>query len=161
MIGKRNVHVETLDKFYLVGIRVRCPAEEYAWQIPLAAKQLDARKKEIANVSNLHQQFGAFVVDTSSEEEGGYWVCHQVKKIEGVPEGMVSLRIPSQTYAVLKHRGSNMGILNTYEELHTWITKSGLKRRLGAWHLERFYHFKDTEQIEVDLMDTIQDEKRR
>ena len=160
-MGKRDVHIETLNQLHLVGIRVRCPADQYAWKIPLAAKQLDARKNEVANVSNLHQQFGAFVVETSSEEEDGYWVCYQVKKGEDVPRGMVALTIPSQSYAVIKHTGSNKRILDTYDELHTWIAKSDLKRRLGAWHLERFYHFKDTEQIEVDLMDTIHDEKRR
>ncbi|MCA0173825.1 GyrI-like domain-containing protein [Bacillus sp. RAR_GA_16] len=157
---ERNVHIETLGQLHLVGIRVRCPGEAYVLKIPLVAKQLDERKKEIAHVLNLPYQIGAFVVETSSEEEEGYWVCYQVKKIENVPDGMVAITVPSQSYAVMKHQGSNKNILHTYEELHHWIEKSGSKRKLGAWHLERFYHYEDTEQIEVDLLDTIQDKSK-
>ena len=159
-MGNLNVHIETLGQLHLVGIRVRCPGEEYMLEIPLAAKQLDERKEEIANVLNLPYQFGAFVVDASSEDEEGYWVCYQVKKVEHVPEGMVGLTIPSQIYAVMKHKGSNKKILHTYEKLHSWIDKSVSKRKLDAWHLERFYEFKDTDRMEVDLMDTIQEDTK-
>ena len=157
---ERIVHFETLGQLHLVGIRVRCSGEEYVLQIPLAAKQLEERKEEIANVLNLPYQIGAFVVDASSEEEDGYWVCYQVKKIENVPDGMVTLTVPSQSYAVMKHKGSNKTILHTYEELHSWIEKSDSSRKLDAWHLERFYHYKDTDRIEVDLMDTIQEDTK-
>ncbi|WP_226659396.1 GyrI-like domain-containing protein [Guptibacillus hwajinpoensis] len=159
-MGEHDVHIETVEQLQLVGIRVRCPEEEYVLQIPIAANELVERQNEIANVLNHSYQFGAFVVDASSEEEEGYWVCQQVKKVEHVPEGMVSLTIPTQTYAVMKHTGSNKTILQTYDELHNWIEKSDSKRRLDAWHLERFYHFKNINQIEVDLMDTIQDEAK-
>ncbi|MFP3338771.1 GyrI-like domain-containing protein, partial [Micrococcus sp. SIMBA_131] len=121
-----------------------------------AAKRLEDRMDEISYVINPTQQMGAFVVDASSEDEEGYWVCYQVKKVEHVPEGMVAITIPSQTYAVMQHKGSNKAILHTYDELHNWIEQSSWTRRLSAWHLERFHHFKTNEKIDVDLLDTVQ-----
>ncbi|PFG12069.1 GyrI-like domain-containing protein [Bacillus sp. es.036] len=156
MMGERDVHIETLDELYLVGIRVRCPAEEYLSEIAQAAKQLEDRMDEISYVINPTEQMGAFVVEASSEDEEGYWVSYQVLKVEHVPEGMVAITITSQTYAVMKHMGSNKAILHTYDELHNWIEKSSWTRRLSAWHLERFHHFKTIEKIDVDLLDTVQ-----
>jgi predicted transcriptional regulator YdeE len=152
----QDVYIEKLEEIHLIGIRVCCRAEEYLSEIPQAAKRLEERKHEISHVTNPTQQMGAFVVEASSEEEEGYWVCVQVKKVGQIPNGMVSLTIPPQTYAVMKHNGPNTTILHTYDELHNWIEKSSWTRKLGAWHLERFHHFKNKEEIDVDLLDTIQ-----
>ncbi|QHA90887.1 GyrI-like domain-containing protein [Bacillus sp. N1-1] len=150
------MHIEKLEQIHLIGIRVCCPAEEYLSEIPQASKRLEERKHKISHVTNPTQQIGAFIVETSSEDEEGYWVCVQVKKVGQIPNGMVSLTIPPQTYAVMNHNGPNTTILHTYDELHNRIEKSGKTRKIGAWHLERFHHFKNKEKIDVDLLDTIQ-----
>lgn len=150
------MHIEKLEQIHLVGIRVCCPGEKYVSEIPKASKRLEERKHEILHVTNPTLQMGAFVVDASSEDQEGYWVCLQVNKVEQIPEGMVSLNIPPQTYAVIKHTGPNQTILHTYNELHLWMKKNKWPRKVNAWHLERFYQFNDKEKIDVDLLDTIQ-----
>ncbi|MFJ3389571.1 MULTISPECIES: GyrI-like domain-containing protein [unclassified Lysinibacillus] len=75
------------------------------------------------HVENSSQQVGAFVVDHDFEDEDGYWVCVEVKKYEHIPDDTVTLTIPSQNYAALRHKGANYKIM---EPIKTYIY--GLKR---------------------------------
>ncbi|MBT2704475.1 GyrI-like domain-containing protein [Chryseobacterium sp. ISL-80] len=60
---------------------------------------------------------GDFVVDNRSDEEDGYWVCVEVSDYEDIPGNMVNLTIPAQRYAVIRYKGSNEKIRDTYSEL--------------------------------------------
>ncbi|MCJ8013521.1 GyrI-like domain-containing protein [Paenibacillus sp. KQZ6P-2] len=40
---------------------------------------------------------------------------------------MVSLAVPKQKYAVIRHKGANSEIRNTYEKLHKWIEENNLE----------------------------------
>ena len=147
--------VKHCSEIKLVGLRVLCPGEEYLYEIPKASKQLSERMDEIKNVVNRSLQHGAFVVDNSSDEEDGYWVCVEVSDYENIPEDMVTLTIPSQRYAVVRHKGSNEKIREAYSELHQWIQENGYKRLTDKWHLEVFHNWSDSQDIDVELMDTI------
>ena len=139
----------------LVGIRVLCPGDEYLHEIPKASKQLSERRDEIKNVVNQSLQYGAFVVDNRSDKEDGYWVCVEVSQYEDIPEDFVTLTIPAQRYAVWRHKGSNEKIREAYGELHQWIQKHGYQRLTDKWHLEVFYNWSDSQNIDIELLDTI------
>lgn len=100
---------------------------------------------------------GAFFVEDLTEEEDGYWVCVEVNDITAVPDGMVSVVVPKQKYAVQRHKGPNYEVRNTYEELHNRIKENKHERLLRSWHLEISDEWGDGDanHIEVDLYDTI------
>ena len=131
-----------LDELKLVGFRVWCSGEEYIVEIPKASFRLSERISEIKQVVNPLQQYGAFVVENETVDKDGYWVCVEVKEHEDISSDMVTLTIPSQRYAVTRHKGDNNKIMNTYDELH-------------KWHLEKFFSWKDVKNVDVELFDTI------
>lgn len=147
--------VKQCSEIKLVGIRVLCPGDEYLKEIPKASRQLSERSDEIKNVVDRSLQHGAFVVDNSSDKEDGYWVCVEVSDYENIPADMVTLTIPPQRYAVLQHKGSNEKIREAYSELHKWIQQSGYKRLTDKWHLEVYHTWTDSQDIDVELLDTI------
>ncbi|WP_373458153.1 effector binding domain-containing protein [Paenibacillus harenae] len=97
------------------------------------------------------------MVGDFSEEEDGYWVCVEVNNIRQVPEGMISVVVPKQKYAVLRHKGSNYEIRDSYEKLHNWIEENKHERLLRSWHLEVSDEWgqREADKMEVDLYDTI------
>ncbi|MNJ42047.1 Bacterial transcription activator, effector binding domain [compost metagenome] len=143
----------------LVGIRVVCPGDLYVSEIPRAAVQLRERLGEIKEVVNPARLIGAFVAGDFSEEEDGYWVCVEVGEIQEVPAGMVSIIVPGQKYAVLRHTGPNTEIRNSYEKLHQWIADNQLERLPRSWHLEITEEWGQEgaggNDIVTDLYDTI------
>jgi predicted transcriptional regulator YdeE len=146
-----------LSEKKLVGIRVTCPGDQYVNEIPKASFKLKERLNEIKGVISPARLVGAFIAGDYSEEEDGYWVCVEVNEIRQVPEGMVSLEVPKQKYAVIKHKGPNFEIMNTYEKLHNWIEENNLERLHRSWHLEISNEWgnKELKDLEVDLYDTI------
>ncbi|TVX96257.1 GyrI-like domain-containing protein [Cohnella terricola] len=151
------MRIVELNEKKLVGIRVVCPGDQYVNEIPKASFKLKERLNEINDVVNPTRLVGAFVVGDFSEEEDGYWVCIEVKEINKVPEGMVYLVVPKQKYAVIRHKGPNHEIRNTYEKLHKWIKENKFERLQRSWHLEisdEWGHMEKVD-IEIDLYDTI------
>ncbi|TCZ79495.1 AraC family transcriptional regulator [Paenibacillus albiflavus] len=149
--------VVELKEMKLVGIRVVCPGDQYIDEIPKATFLLKERLNEINDVLQPVRLIGSFIVGDFSEEEDGYWVCVEVNDIRQVPECMVSLVVPKQKYAVIKHNGPNYEIRDTYEKLHNWIEENKYERLQRAWHLEisDVWGESETTKIEVDLYDTI------
>ncbi|MDI2586668.1 GyrI-like domain-containing protein [Psychrobacillus sp. NEAU-3TGS] len=147
--------IKELDEMKLVGLRVQCLGDQYINEIPKASMELQQRIDEIKQVINPSFQIGAFVVDNTTDEEDGYWVCVEVKEYENIPEGMVVLTVPSQKYGAIRHTGSNNMIRNSYETLHKWIEEKGLKRLKDKWHLEIYYSWQDPKNVDVLLLDTV------
>ncbi|MRG86087.1 GyrI-like domain-containing protein [Salinibacillus xinjiangensis] len=151
-----NKYIKKLEELKLVGFRVVCEGDQYINEIPKAAKRLQDRTSEIQHVLNSGKQVGAFVVEETTPEDEGYWVCVQVEEFAQIPEGMVTLTIPPQKYAAIMHKDSSHLIGQSYETLHKWIAEHGMKRSLRGWNLE-FYQSVDpgSAQLEVELCDSI------
>ncbi|MBM7619154.1 putative transcriptional regulator YdeE [Bacillus tianshenii] len=147
--------IKDLGELKLVGFRVLCPADKYIYEIPRATKKLSDRLGEIKHVLYPHLLNGAFVVDASSDEEDGYWIGVEVEEFEDIPSDMVTLTIPSQSYASTTYRGPNYDIKKAYRELHAWMEQQGLERNVAGWHLEVFHEWEDTDNIGVELLDTL------
>ncbi|MCG7345241.1 GyrI-like domain-containing protein [Sporosarcina sp. ACRSL] len=151
----QNKSVIELSELKLVGFRVLCPGDQYVNEIPKASSQLSERIGEISNVINPLQQIGAFVVENETDNEDGYWICVEVNEYENIPDEMITLTIPSQRYAVVRHKGPNDEIRDAYEDLHKWIEETNYLRLTNKWHLEKFYSWTDIKNIDVELFDTI------
>ncbi|MCT2534856.1 GyrI-like domain-containing protein [Aquibacillus koreensis] len=147
--------IKQLEEIKLVGFRVLCSGDQYITEIPKASLSLSERINEIKQVVNPLLQYGAFVVDNQTTEDDGYWVCVEVKEYEDIPSDMVTITVPPQRYAVSRHKGANYQIVNWYEELHNWIVANNYSRLKEKWHLEKFYSWNDTENLDVELFDTI------
>jgi len=147
-----------LDEKMLVGIRVVCPGDQYVSEIPQAAIELKNRISEINHVVLPARLIGAFVAGDFSQEEDGYWACVEVSDIDKIPEGMVSLNVPKQRYAVRHYKGPNHGIRFEYDKLHRWIEENGYERIQRSWHLEISDEWGSEEagnEVNVELYDTI------
>ncbi|WP_331000824.1 GyrI-like domain-containing protein [Radiobacillus kanasensis] len=150
-------YIKEMDELKLVGFRVLCPGDQYIKEIPKATWNLEERVSEIKHVIHPIRQIGAFVVDNETDEEDGYWVCVEVKEFEDVPADMVTLVIPAQRYAAFRYNGPNHKIMHeAYGELHKWMEKKNLKRLENKWHLEVFFSWKDIENVDIELLDTVE-----
>lgn len=152
----QNKAIKELDEIKLVGFRVLCPGDQYIIEIPKASLQLSERISEIKQVVNPLRQFGAFVVENETDEEDGYWICVEVKEYEDIPFDMVTLTVPPQRYAVSRYKGVNYKIMDAYNDLHLWIDENKYRRIKNKWHLEKFYSWKDNENVDVELLDTVE-----
>ncbi|WP_083207824.1 GyrI-like domain-containing protein [Fictibacillus arsenicus] len=151
----QNLSVKEVRELKLVGFRVLCGNDEYKNEIPKAVKSLSNRLNEIKHLLNKDIQFGAFFVDSKKEEEDGYWVCVEVEKFEDIPKDMVMITIPRQRYAAANFQGSNQQIFEAYDELHQWAEENGHKRLKNTWHIEIFQSWEDSNNLKVELLDTI------
>ncbi|MCQ6562494.1 effector binding domain-containing protein [Paenibacillus mendelii] len=153
----REVKVLALGELKVVGLRVICKdGDAYKNEIPKAAVELKRRIGEIANRVVPERMIGVFVAGDYSQDEDGYWVCVQVEEIADVPEGMSSLTVPPQSYAVTLHKGRTDMIFRTYELLHHWIAEHGYERVQRSWHLEIYEQWGEpADTVEVLLHDTI------
>ena len=147
--------IEELGELKLVGYRVVCEGHQYINEIPKAANLLKDRMKGIDQIIDPSVQYGAFVVDSYSDDEDGYWICVQVKEYNRIPKDMITLTVPPQQYAVKKHIGANTEIRDVYTSLHSWIEANGYVRQLDKWHLERYLNWDDSGNLTIELMDTV------
>ena len=148
--------IRELNELKLVGFRVLCSGDQYINEIPKASLRLSKRISEIKQVVNPLLLFGAFVVESETDEEDGYWVCVEVNEYEDLPSDMLTLTVPPQRYAVTRYKGPNYKITNAYNDLHLWIEENRYKRLKDKWHIEKFYSWKDTESVDVELLDTVE-----
>ncbi|GIP39413.1 hypothetical protein J31TS4_26930 [Paenibacillus sp. J31TS4] len=146
------------DEMRLVGLRVLCPGDEYAAEIPKACAALARRIGEIPGAVAPDTLIGVYQVDACTEEKDGYWVCVQVEGDAEPPAGMTALTVPAQRYAVAYHRGPADEIRATYAALHQEIAAAAFERILQSWHLEIYIPSKQVQPpdyVEIDLYDTI------
>ena len=151
----QNITVKELDELRLVGFRVLCSGDQYIVEIQKASSKLSKRIDEIKQVMNPREQFGASMVENETAEEDGYWVCVEVKDFEDIPSDMVTLTIPAQRYAVIAYHGPNHQIMDAYHDLHQWIGENSYVRRKNTWHIEKYHDWRDAEDLDVELFDTI------
>jgi predicted transcriptional regulator YdeE len=129
--------VTGLGEMKLVGFRVVCEdTDGYSREIPKTFLSLEEHREGIKHLVDPVKLIGAFKVTDSPQEDDGYWVCFEVKEIEEVPEGMVSLVIPAQEYGVLHFEGHASQIFGIYSHLHQWLDERGYQRQMEGWNLE-------------------------
>ncbi|SFJ31334.1 Predicted transcriptional regulator YdeE, contains AraC-type DNA-binding domain [Halobacillus dabanensis] len=147
--------IREVEEKKLVGFRVVCEdMAGYGQEIPKASMALHRRKNEVKQIVEPVKLIGAFKAAETSEEDDGYWVCYEVHDFEDIPDGMVTLVIPAQNYAVLNFKGHASEIFKVYTHLHKWIEENGHTRVPDKWSLEIYSKWTENEDI-VDLCDPV------
>ncbi|MFD2610890.1 MerR family transcriptional regulator [Paenibacillus gansuensis] len=100
------------------------------------------REHEITGKVEPHIAYGVCV----PREEGcilSYYAGYETETGAQVPEGMETITVPAQTYAVFIHKGTAEGISGTFELIYsTWLKQHGLEPVPGMdleVYGERFY----------------------
>jgi AraC family transcriptional regulator len=68
------------------------------------------------------------------------YIAVEVTRVEQVPEGMVALTVPTQTYAVFTHRGPIRNVPATYQKAWKWIERKGYRKDHSTLGLEVYNH---------------------
>ncbi|MGC9358020.1 MAG: GyrI-like domain-containing protein [Anaerolineae bacterium] len=111
------------EAFTVVGPKLRCKVGETG-DIPQLWGQLMGRMGEIEHLIQDGNSYGVMVNFDEETEAYDYLAGFGVSEVENVPEGMVSLEIPAQTYAVFTCTMPTIG--ETYNAIYgEWLPQSG------------------------------------
>ncbi|MCR8843888.1 GyrI-like domain-containing protein [Paenibacillus sp. SC116] len=123
------------DELKLVGISYSGPVKEcFPDESIKLHERFWKRRDEIASATHTDFIFSPYY---GNDQFMTYWGCLQVDTLEGVPDGMVGLRLPSQLYAVVE--GKKETISDAYKALYRWIRQKHLDREWGASCIELFH----------------------
>jgi AraC family transcriptional regulator len=114
--------------FQVVGMKYRGKNEQK--EIPQLWRQYGARWQEIENLVNEKVAYG--VMDHFDEDSGefDYIAAMEVENVKDIPEGMVSVELPEQTYAVFPCTLAT--IKESYDAaLKKWLPESGYRHSGG------------------------------
>jgi AraC family transcriptional regulator len=118
----------TKPAFTVVGMHYRGRNEQN--EIPQLWQALGPRSQEIENLAQTHAAYGIMYGYDESSGEFDYLAAMEVKTASNVPEGMISLEVPKQTYAVFTCTLPTIG--QAFEHInHTWLPQSGYQRAGG------------------------------
>ncbi|WP_245830956.1 GyrI-like domain-containing protein [Sediminibacillus massiliensis] len=148
--------VKKLSELKLAVFRVLCPGDQYLHEIKKASIRLKERMGDMKHLVNPSVLIGAFKVADYSDDEDGYWIGVQVEEYLDIPEDMITLTIPAQSYVTGMHHGPNHQIMDTYSQLHRWMEANQHDRALYKWHIEIHHSWSDVNKLEIELLDTIE-----
>ncbi len=103
-----------------------------ARKLPALWAQFQERVDEVrGNTSD--SLFGIVRQTAARTDELEYFAVAQVADIGALPRGMVSVRLPAQTYARFTHRGPVGAIDRTVNYIYSsWLAGSGMRHSYGA-----------------------------
>ena len=122
------VRTETRPGFEVIGMKYRGRNEKT--EVPELWESFVPRMGEIKNRADLAASYG--VMDNYDEDSGefDYIACVEVSSSEEVPQGMVSAKIPDQTYAVF--RATLPKIKEAFGQIYgEWFPESRYERSPG------------------------------
>jgi AraC family transcriptional regulator len=136
---KMEIQVVTLQPKKVVGIGWTGPYSELH-HIPklfdeLAGREQDIQKRKgTSYICPFHDRKTDFT----------YYVTVEVEAFDHVPEGMVALDLPAQTYASTTFHGHAKDVQEAYVTVFRWMEEQGYKKDYHALSLE-IYHEEDEE----------------
>jgi len=116
--------------FTVVGLRQRGTAESIPKDVPAMWGRLMQRAGEIKHGVNPREAFGVIGHPDPTTREFDYVAGFAVADASEVPEGMVSVHVPAQTYAVFPCTLPTL--MDTFKHIyHTWLPQSSHQRAEG------------------------------
>jgi predicted transcriptional regulator YdeE len=147
-----QIRFKELEAYKLVGIKVHLTQDPYNKSaIPQAAHELKTRLSEIPHVIHTHQMIGVSNAGNSSTDDESYWVCVQVKQFDDIPQGMETLTVPVQRYAVKWYYGLRNDLNDVYLDMHSLIQKAGHSLPTQTTRIEISNTWGDLEESEIEL----------
>jgi predicted transcriptional regulator YdeE len=150
---KFQIRFKELEAYKLVGIKVHLTDEDSSSidSIPKAAHELKKRLNEIQHATQTHQMIGVRSAEGSLTGDANYWVCVQVTQFADIPQGMETLTVPAQQYAVNWYYGTRNGLSTAYFNMHSLIQKAGRSLPAQSTRIETTNSWGDQSENEVEL----------
>ena len=120
-----------------VGVRtcyfgVDSDKNNMARKLPALWAQFLARAHEVPHNAS-DKLFGLLRQTPAMTDELEYFAVAEVARVEALPRGMVSVRLPASRYARFTHRGPVGAIDHTINYIYSsWLAGSGLRHTYGA-----------------------------
>lgn len=136
---KKGFEVVSKEEFMAIGFKWEGTfAEAAEGGIRKIQAELKRRLEEIQDKVDPETLLGLSYHATENAEGFTHYAAVEVKNAESVPEGMVSIAIPSHRYAQCEHR-IGKSIEESYNQIYIWIRDEGLKAsRTGLTHFEKY-----------------------
>jgi predicted transcriptional regulator YdeE len=137
MEQKNESELITKESFHAVGLKWEGTfAEAGAGGIRIVHSEMQDRVKEINQT--LHPEI---LLGLSYHNiEGGFthYAVVEVEKVGGIPEGMITITLPTLTYAKCEHK-RGQSIDASYNNIYSWIENKGYKLYKGdVTHFEEY-----------------------
>ncbi|MBS4216784.1 effector binding domain-containing protein [Bacillus sp. FJAT-49711] len=105
--------------------------------------KLKNRLEEISNIVNPDILLGLSYHATFGGNGFTHYAVVEVESVEEVPLGMISISVPTLTYATCQHR-KGQNIEQSYDNMYNWIRKEGLMEN-NVGHLTHFEKYPMTQ----------------
>lgn len=146
-----EIRMKDLEPIHLVGYRLNLPeGTNRAAAIQEAAHQLGERVAEMTCALDPFFMIGAYL----PSQEDAYWVGLQSSQTKSIPEGMESVTLPTQRYAVKWHYGLRSDVQRTYQRMNELLDQAGITLDHQAWRVEMTRNWgskEEEEELEMDL----------
>jgi predicted transcriptional regulator YdeE len=132
-----EIQVVRKDGFSAVGIRWEGTfAAAAAGEIRQIQAEMQKRVDEIQHLVNPDMLLCASYVNRPDGFTA--YLCAEVSEIPKIPEGMVSITIPAQTYARCELQKGD-SVQQSYQKLYEWMEEQGYQpNKDGLTHLEEY-----------------------
>ena len=134
------------NSLQVVGFQVTAEWDYLFIEIPHTWNMLFRRFDEIRNkVDNK-------CMDISVRKEGKLYtqlICVEVGSLSFLPTGMIGFKFPTKKYISATHKGTFIGIAESYEKMISWADENGYKP--GDFKIDYGYFPKEKEPIEHTL----------
>lgn len=127
-------------EFQAVGLKWEGTfAEAGAGQIRAVHQKFQERFKEIPYIVDPEVMLGLSYHAVPDGEGFTHYVAVKVDRIEKIPAGMISITVPTLTYATYHHQKHQV-IEQSYNNIYDWISSSGYKvnEDVGLTHFEKY-----------------------
>ena len=132
--------------FLIVGYRIETNWSNLFLEIPRTWKKLYHQSTKIKN--KIDNRF--FEISLEKKDEIYTEIlCAEVSEIESIPEGMIGMTIPAQSYVNNKHYGSHNKIVDSFREMYSWAKENGYST--GHFKIDYGYFQKEKEPIDHSL----------
>ncbi|RKL66269.1 AraC family transcriptional regulator [Salipaludibacillus neizhouensis] len=137
---KSTITVVSKEAFQAVGLKWEGTFEEAAaGGIRHVQEEMHRRLKEISHIVDSKTLLGLSYDANLGELGFTHYAVVEVKGAENIPAEMVSVTVPSLSYATSEHQ-KDQNIEYSYQNLYKWIKDQGLKTNNDTHltHLEKY-----------------------
>ena len=140
--------------FRAVGLRYYGDDSDVVKMAPKLWEQFNKRMSEVEDaVPGCAYGLMCTDIDPVSMEKWDYMACIEVKSFKDIPEEMVEVEVPEQTYAVFTHKGKLDKLRQTYNYIYSeWLPQSNYEH-VGKFDFELYdYRFMmDSDESEFEI----------
>ncbi|MGJ9383080.1 GyrI-like domain-containing protein [Salipaludibacillus sp. CF4.18] len=150
---KSTITVVSKEAFLAVGLKWEGTFEEAAaGEIHHVQKEMHQRLKEISHIVDSKTLLGLSYHANPGELGFTHYAVVEVKGTENIPAEMVSVSVPSLSYATCEHR-KDQNIEHSYQNLYKWIEDRGLKTNNSTHltHLEIYPLSQDPYKVDPEF----------